>query len=163
MNEFFRLMLWLAALISGLIGYFLVLGALFSKRTAKTQAAVASMPNRALGIGMVNFVFFSVIAFLLFSIADSTDGFFKVILTIPAVLISAALVIALSFGLGAVANVVGERVLPEASSLKRSVWGTVFLGLACALPFVGWFLMLPYVGLTGLGAFIIGFFQRDTS
>jgi hypothetical protein len=163
MNEFYRLILWLAALISGLIGYFLVLGALFSKRTAKTQAAIAAMPNRALGIGAVNFVFFSVIAFILFSVSDSAGGVVRVILTIPALAIIAALVVALSFGLAGVVNVVGERVLPEASSLKGTIWGTVFLGLACALPFVGWFLMLPYVGLVGIGAFIIGFFQRGSN
>jgi sorbitol-specific phosphotransferase system component IIBC len=163
MNEFYRVVFWLAALISGLIGYFVVVGALFSKRLAKTQAAITSMPNRALGIGAVNFVFFSVIAFILFSVSGETDGFVQFILTLPALLITAVLVIALSFGLASVANLVGERILPEASPLKRSIWGTVFLGLACALPFVGWFLMFPYVGLVGIGGFIIGYFQRGSN
>lgn len=163
MNDFYRVILWLAALISGLIGYFVVLGALFSKQSSKTQAAIVSMPNRALGIGAVNFIFFSVIAIILFSISQGTDGLLQVILTILAVLITAALVIALSFGLAGVANVIGERALPEASPLKRGVWGTVFLSLACALPLVGWFLMFPYVGLVGIGAFIIGYFQRQSN
>jgi sorbitol-specific phosphotransferase system component IIBC len=163
MNDFHRVIFWLAVLTSGLIGYFVVLGALFSKRSSKTQAVITSMPNRALGIGAVNFVFFSVIAFILFSVSDGVEGFLKVILIIPAILITAVLVIALSFGLAAVANLVGERALPEASPLKRAVWGTVFLSLACALPFVGWFLMLPYVGLVGIGGFIIGYFQRQGS
>ncbi len=161
MNDFYRVILWLAALISGLIGYFVVLGALFSKQASKTQAVIVSMPNRALGIGAVNFIFFSVIAIILFSISQGTDGLLQVILTILAVLITTALVIALSFGLAGVANVIGERALPEASALKRAVWGTVFLGLACALPLVGWFLIFPYVGLVGIGAFIIGYFQRQ--
>lgn len=163
MSEFFRLILWLAALVAGLISYFVVLGALFSKRLAKTQAAAAAMQNRCLGIGAVNFIFFSVIAFILFSLADGVEGPFKAILTLPAIVVTAGLVIALSFGLAGVANVVGERALPEASVLKRSAWGTVFLSLACALPLVGWFLMLPYAGLVGIGAFIIGFFQRGTN
>ncbi|HEY2979883.1 MAG TPA: hypothetical protein VGJ22_01775 [Anaerolineales bacterium] len=163
MNDFYRVILWLAALIAGLISYFLVLAALFPKRTAQTQAAIAAMQGRALGIGAVNFLFFSVIAFILFQLADGASGPFKVILTIPAVLITAALVIALSFGLAGMVNLIGERAMPDATALKRSVWGTIFLGLACALPLVGWFLMLPYAGLVGIGAFIIGYFQRQST
>ena len=162
MNEIVRVMIWLAVLILGLIGYFQVLGALFPKRVAKTQAIVASAPGRSLGIGAVNFAFFSVIALVLFQLSDNAGGLVKSIMTIPALIIIGALAIALSFGLAGAVSVVGERVLPEASALKRSVWGTIFLGLACALPFVGWFLMLPYVGLVGIGAFIIGFFQRES-
>jgi hypothetical protein len=35
--------------------------------------------------------------------------------------------------------------------------------LPCALPLAGWFLILPYAGLMGIGAFILGFFQREGS
>jgi hypothetical protein len=46
------------------------------------------------------------------------------------------------------------------SAWKRNLWSAVILCIACALPFVGWFLLLPYVAFTGIGATILGFFQR---
>jgi sorbitol-specific phosphotransferase system component IIBC len=71
------------------------------------------------------------------------------------------LTVMLSFGLTAASSFIGERVLPDASSLKQNFWGTVVLCFACALPFVGWFLLLPYIGFVGIGAFILGIFQRE--
>ena len=99
---------------------------------------------------------------VLFSVAENTDGAIQVILTIPALLIAALLTIILSFGLAGMVNLVGERIMPEHSSLKKTVWGTVLLTFACALPFVGWFLLLPYVAFLGFGAVILGFFQRES-
>jgi len=58
-------------------------------------------------------------------------------------------------------GLIGERILPDLPAWKQLPWGTVCLALACALPFVGWFLLLPYVGFIGIGAVILGFFQRD--
>jgi hypothetical protein len=163
MNDIVRAFLWIVLLLAGLAGYFVVLEALFAKRVARTRALAASAPGRSFGIGAVNFVFFSVIAVILFSASDGASGVLRALLTFPALLIVAVLATALSFGLAAVAVLVGERALPEATALKRSIWGTVFLGLACALPLAGWFLLLPYAGLTGIGAFILGFFQRESS
>jgi hypothetical protein len=39
--------------------------------------------------------------------------------------------------------------------------GTLILSLACGLPFVGWFLLLPYILIIGVGAAILGFFQKS--
>jgi len=62
-----------------------------------------------------------------------------------------------------VGNLIGERIFPDLSISKQTIWGTACLSLACALPFVGWFLLLPYVGLTGIGAVILGFLQSRTT
>jgi hypothetical protein len=59
------------------------------------------------------------------------------------------------------AELVGERLAPAQTALRRTLWGTLALGLGSALPFAGWFLLLPYAALTGLGAFIVGFFWRE--
>ena len=135
---------------------------LFADRVTKAQRLINQMRGRAIGVGLVNFLFFGVIAMILLSVAENIEGAIKVILTIPALLIAALMTIILSFGLAGMVNVVGERILPEYSSLKKSIWGTVLLTFACALPFVGWFLLLPYVVFLGFGAVILGFFQRDS-
>lgn len=162
MTDILRLFFIIILLTIGLAAYFLVINALFAKRVAKAQRIINQMPGRAIGIGLVNFLFFSVIVMILLSVAENMEGAIKVILTIPALLIAALMTIILSFGLAGMVNLVGERILPEHSSLKKTVWGTMMLTFASALPFVGWFLLLPYVVFLGFGAVILGFFQRDS-
>ena len=161
MTDLLRLLLIILSLTVSLAAYFLVIGALFASRVTKTQRVINQLAGRSFLVGLVNFLFFGVIAIVLFSVADNTSAAIRVILTIPALLITALLTMILSFGLAGMVNVLGERILPEHSSLKKSAWGTVILAFACALPFVGWFLLFPYAGLIGFGAVILGFFQRE--
>jgi hypothetical protein len=150
-----------ALLTIGLAAYFLAAGALFPQRMEKVKSAIRAMPGRSFGIGLVNVVFFAVLALVLFSLADGAGAFVRGALTIPAILITAFLAVMLSFGLTGLADILGERLLPDLPPWKQTLWGGVILSLACALPFVGWFLLLPYTGFLGVGAFILGLFQRE--
>ncbi len=161
MSDIGQLLVIIILLLVGISAYFLVLNALFAARLTRTKTIAQSMPGRSFGIGLVNFVFFAVIAMVLLSVAESTGPFIKGLLTIPAVIILIVLSIVISFGLAGMSNLIGERIFPDLAVWKQSLWGTVCLALACALPFVGWFLLLPYVGLIGIGAVILGFFQRN--
>lgn len=161
MSDVLRIFLIIVLLTIGLVAYFLAAGALFPQRVARTKAGIQSMPGRSLGIGLVNFVFFTVLAIVLFSLAENTGAFIRGVLTIPAILITALLAIMLSFGLAGMATLLGERIFPDHAAWKQVLWGTVCLSFACALPFIGWFLLLPYSGFLGGGAFILGLFQRE--
>jgi hypothetical protein len=161
MSDIVRLILLIVLLTIGLVAYFLVVNALFPQRVTRTKSIIQSMPARSFGIGSVNFAFFTVIALVLLSVAENTGPYIKGILTIPALVILTFLAIGLSFGLTGAANLVGERLFPDFSLWKQTLWGTVCLSLACALPFIGWFLLLPYAGFVGIGAVILGFFQRN--
>jgi len=161
MADIVRLLLAVILLTIGLVAYFLVVNALFPQHIAKTKSMIQAMPARSFGIGVVNFVFFAVIALVLFSAAENAGPFIKGILTVAAVVILAALTIVLSMGLAGMANFLGERIFPDLSVSKQTLWGTACLCLACALPFVGWFLLFPYVGFAGIGAVISGYFQRN--
>ena len=160
MTDILRLLLILLLLTISLAAYFLVIGALFANRVTKTQRVINQMPGRAFGVGLINFLFFGVIAIVLFSVAENTSGLVKGILTIPALLITALLAILLSVGLTGMVNVFSERIFADMVAWKRNIWGSAILCFACALPFAGWFLLLPYIGLIGVGAMILGFFQR---
>ena len=163
MSDIARLLVIIVLLLVGLSAYFLVLNALFAPRLTKTRMVAQSMPARAFGIGLVNFFFFAVIAIVLLSVAENAGPFIKGVLSIPALVILAFLAIVLSFGLAGMSNLIGERIFPDFANWKQTLWGTVSLSLACMLPFVGWFLLLPYVGLIGFGAVILGFLQREKS
>jgi hypothetical protein len=163
MTDILRLFFIIILLTIALAAYFLVISALFTNRAAKTQRMIITMPWRSFGVGLVNFLFFGVIAIILFSIADKAGTFGKIILLTPALVITAALAIMLSFGLTGMVNLLGEHILPEVNTWKRTTLGTMILSFACALPVVGWFLLFPYVGFVGIGAFILGLFQREIS
>ena len=85
----------------------------------------------------------------------------RIILLIPTFALTAILTAILSLGIAGMLQILGERIFPDLSGLRRSVSSTVISAFACALPVVGWFLLLPYIALTGFGAVILGFFQRE--
>lgn len=161
MTDILRLTLFALLLTITLTAYFLVIGALFTNRVAKTQSILNVTPGRSFGLGMVNFFFFGLIAFVMLSLAENAGSFVKGMLTIPALLTLAFLSVLLSIGLTAAVHHLAERLFPDLVNWKRNLWSSVILCIACALPFVGWFLLLPYIAFTGIGATILGFFQKS--
>ncbi len=162
MTDILRIFFIVILLTLTLAAYFLVIGALFTNRVTKTQSIINLTSGRAFGLGLVNFFFFGLIAFVMLSLAENTGAFVKGVLTIPALVILAFLAVLLSLGLTGLVNVLGERLFSDMPLPKRNLWSAVILCFACALPFVGWFLLLPYVGFVGIGASILGFFQRNS-
>ena len=162
MTDIIRVTLLVTLLAVDFACYFLVVSAFFNKRVLKTLNVAKQLPARSLGIGFVNFLFFGTITVVLFAIADGAEnGAIKFIVTIPSLLLATILVILLSLGLSSMVSILGERIFPDLSAWKQSFWGTVILTFASAIPFLGWFLLFPFVALTGFGAVILGFFQRD--
>ena len=80
MSDILRIFFIIILLTVALAAYFLVIGALFANRVAKTQSAVNQAPGRSFGIGMVNFLFFGLIVVVLFSVAENANSFVKGIL-----------------------------------------------------------------------------------
>lgn len=163
MTDILRLFFIVLLLTISLSAYFLVIGALFPNRITKSQRVINQMPSRAFGVGFVNFLFFGVIALVLLTLTDGRVGeILRIILLIPTIAIFLLLGILFSFGLAGMANVIGERIFPDQTKLKQNILGVAILSIGCALPFAGWFLLLPFVGFVGIGAFILGLFQQET-
>lgn len=160
MNDFLIVTLTAISLGLILIPYFIVLSALFPVRTVKIMEVISRMPGRSFSIGLVNFLFFLAVAMLLFSLSEQADGLLKGILFVLALAITIILSVSLSFGLAGMATVIGERITPTQSPWRRTLWGALLLGLGCAVPLLGWFLLLPAAAWAGMGAFIIVYFQK---
>jgi hypothetical protein len=156
--QIIALILLIAGIGLSLVAFFTVLGFFFPGRIARTRTMAESMMRRSFLVGLVNFAFFIAIALALIALGDSLHSdipnVIGLILLIP-------LGVGLVFGLAGMVQFVGEKLKPQASELARTAWGTVGLGLACGLPFVGWFGLLPFVGCLGLGALIISLFNRE--
>ncbi len=162
MEDILRLTVMIVLLNIGLVAYFLTGRLLFPRRIARTRMVAEGTPGRSFGVGLVNFLFFGAIAMVLLSVADRVGNeFLKMVVTLPALFFLGVLGIGLSFGLCGMAELVGERLAPTQTAFRRTVWGTLVVSLGSSLPFVGWFILLPYVGLVGLGAFILGFFWKE--
>jgi hypothetical protein len=156
MNDLARLC---AALLFGsltLVAFFLVLSALFPERIARTRRLAGRAPGRSLALGLLNAIFLSTLAVALLAISEWTR---MRVLGVPALLVVGLATLTACFGLAGVAQLVGERLLPDRGPALRQAAGALAAGLACALPFVGWFLLLPYLLLLGLGAFVLSFFD----
>lgn len=137
-----------------LTSFFLVVGALFPNRVARTRTMADGSPGRAFGVGLINLIFFSALAALFFALAENTRLEF---LALPGLMLLALLVVGLTFGLTAMAQLVGDRLAPTQPTTLRSIGGALTLCLGCAVPVAGWFALLPYAVLVGLGAFVLGF------
>ncbi len=163
MSDILRLFFGLILLTATLTAYFLVVSAFFADRVARTQSVIHQMPGRSFGVGFVNFLFFGVILLVLLTLTDGNrvPDLLRVILFIPTFILFAFLAVFLSFGLAGMVHVLGDRLFPDQSALRKTVLSTIILSFACALPFVGWFLLLPYIAFSGFGAVILGLLQRE--
>ncbi|GMR09826.1 MAG: hypothetical protein BMS9Abin28_0646 [Anaerolineae bacterium] len=138
-----------------LVALFVAMGVLFPRQITDVKSTGSTMPGRSFLLGLINVLFLSVIVAAL-----SNGGEF---LQLLALLIFAVLVGGLAFGLAGMAPLIGERLLPESSGIRQAAWGAAIMVVASLTPFVGWFLLFPYLSFRGLGAFILSLLTRPPS
>jgi hypothetical protein len=161
MNELFQLVIILAGATLSAAAFFAALGVFFPKRIARARLAFEAAPGRSFMAGVVNFLFFGAIA-LVFASMNEGDGLPRLL----AILVLTPPAIGMCLGLAALAQVTGEKLAPQTGSL-RPAWGAAtgaaILALGSALPVIGWFLLLPFLLLLGLGVFVVSLFTRGTT
>jgi hypothetical protein len=140
------------------VSLFLVIDALFREVVEKTQRAVQDTPGRSFLIGLVNFLFFGLVGIGLDAFAQNIQ---VQVLRILPLIFFVVLVIGLVFGLVGMAALVAKRLFPEQIGWRRTASGASILTLACLTPYIGWFALLPYIGLRGLGGFVLACFTKN--
>jgi len=152
----FIMILILAPLVTlTLVALFVVMGVLFPRQISDVKSTSSEKPGRSFLLGLINVIFLSVIVAAL-----SGGGEFPQLLGL---LIFTVLVIGLAFGLAGIAPFIGERIFPDSSKVRQAGWGAAIMIVASLTPFIGWFLLFPYLSFHGLGAFILSFFTRTSS
>jgi hypothetical protein len=157
MNEGLILLIVLIAASPCLVALFTVLEVLFPRVVASTRRAAEEVAGRAFVVGLVNALFLGAVAVALFAVGEEQRNNLANVLGL---LVLALLGLGVTFGLAGMVQLIGTRLVPERSERWRTILGATALILACFTPLVGWLGLLPYVGLLGLGAFIIGHFRR---
>ena len=142
-------------LLASFSALFLALNGLFPRMVEAAQRGAERMPGSAFALGLVNVLFPILLAVAISALAEAVG---LALLQIPAILILAALVIVSLFGLSALSRLLGARLYPERNASEQITRGALILVLACLTPFVGWFLLLPYVVFRGVGGWVIGLF-----
>lgn len=161
MQEALALLVLAPLLTLTLVALFTVMGVLFPRQISGVRSTAAAMPGRSTLLGFVNVLFLLIIAAALSAIGEGGGGggLFQVLALILFVLLIAAL----AFGLAGMAPLIGERLLPEANATRQSTWGGAAMVVASLTPFVGWFLLFPYLSFRGLGAFVISLFTESSN
>ena len=156
-GEGLAVLLLLVMVVVCLIATIVALTALLPGITGRSQAALNRSPWRAFFIGLVNYIFLTGIALIIFEAGLD-------ILNLIGILILGFLAAVTALGLSGLAQLTGERLAEmrsgDMSPLKRVVWGAVVLELTGLLPFVGWFLLTPAILMAAFGAAVLGWRSR---
>jgi hypothetical protein len=140
-----------------LVALFTGLAFLFPVVVSRTKAAADRMPGRCFLVGLVNLFFFGSVLLGFTALSQGSGQIFL----FPALVILSILLIGVLIGLAGLASLLGERMFPERSAWVRTTAGGVTATLACLTPFIGWFGLFPFLACAGLGAVVLGWFQRN--
>lgn len=157
MGEIVGLLLITVGSFFSLVALLVLLIFLIPRRVARTRQVIQTAPGRSFVIGLVNALFFLVIA-VVFLQGGQGGGLLALIIVLALLALAAV-------GLAGVALLLRERIYPEPAKrelgMSASVKTAVLLVLAGLLPFLGWFVLAPLLLLLALGASIIVLVRRD--
>jgi hypothetical protein len=131
--------------------YWLMAAGLFPEFVARSSARLERSPLKMLGLGAVTLVPLIVLGFALS--AKAGNG----VLKITALSLVMLPLLAALFGSAGWAQRVGaglKSTRDESEPWRRVLRGGIVVGIAFVLPFIGTFVMIPFVFLSGFGAFL---------
>jgi hypothetical protein len=153
MQTLFVILISIVSLIA-LIASLILIRGLFPARVDRVRQTLENHWKRSFWIGLLNTILISIFVFGLASLAEGAPIFF-----VPAFGIYGTFLIGLLYGLEAFNLLVGERLFPDQNPVKRDAKAGAVWMLSSLLPFVGWFLLFPYIISLSVGAVVITLFQ----
>lgn len=155
MGEFIGFLLATITIAATTVALLVLLPFLIPRHVAQAGHTMQTMPGRSFIIGLVNALFFLVIAAVL---AQGGDGG-----GLLALLLVLALLALAAVGLAGLVMVLHQRIYPRAENaagMQLLVKTAVLLVAAALLPILGWFVLAPILLLVGLGAVIMTLVRR---
>jgi hypothetical protein len=137
-----------------IIALFSALTLLLPAPIEKTRLNLENALGRSLLLGLVNFIFFSVLVTAFFWLSQEIGQFLGGIFIFLSGAIILGLVIFTLFGLTAFANLLGERMGGRKTPFTSNLHGGTLLLMAGLAPYVDWFIFTPLILWAGLGAAI---------
>jgi len=142
---------------AGMAALAVLCNAMFPDFVRRARDQAARHTRRAFLIGLVNLVFFGLIALALLG-AHATPT------KVGGVIVATIGLTFVVLGAAVIARWFGERLRPDDTSVTRQVIaGIVTVELAEMHPLVGWIVVPLFCGPIGLGSVILAMFQRQKS
>lgn len=129
-----------------------LLPALLPGRVARAQQVAQNSPGRSFVIGLVNFLFFGVVA-AIFAQGGEVGGLLAAIIFLVLLAITAV-------GLAGLNQIVQGRLYPKIDGVRAGLKTAVLLIAGGLVPLLGWFVIAPILMLISLGAGIIALVRR---
>jgi hypothetical protein len=142
----------IVGIVTALAGLVLWTALIFPRPAAGARTVLEGHPGRCFAMGTLAAL---LIGPPVVALMHSPNGLAKLAGWVVAFPLLGVLVV----GLAGIAQLLGERLQslsPAMTPLGALVRGVVTLELACLLPVFGWFLFAPLVGLTLMGAGVLG-------
>ena len=132
-----------------------LLPALLPGRVARAQQIAQISPGRAFVIGLVNFLFFGLVA-TIFAQGGEFGGLLGGIILLTLLVLTAV-------GLAAINQIVQGRLYPKGAGVKVGLKTAVLLIAGGLVPLLGWLVVTPILLLISLGAAIIALVRRKSN
>lgn len=119
----------------------------------RLRNTLENLPGRAFAVGLVNFIFFTLIAAIASQIGDSIGDFVGGLFNLSALCILWVLLLLMSVGMaGFLSRLIHGKTPPTVNQTWRMGF---LLVLAMLTPVIGWFIIGPIIFVTGMGAVIL--------
>ena len=135
-----------------LVAFFAVVNILFGSLVIRIEEKSDESPGRSFFLGLLNTAFIAVLSLSLWSIAENSG---ISILAVPSLFLLALFAVGVILGGTALVRTIGKRLYPDREERTQMLWGGLITVLACVVPYIGWFLLLPYLLLRGFGALLM--------
>ena len=135
-----------------LVAFFTVVNVIFGNLVTKIEEKSGESPGKSFFLGLLNTAFIAVLSLALWSIAENSG---ISILAVPSLFLLALFAVGVILGGTALVRTIGKRLSPDREERTQMLWGGLITVLACVVPYIGWFLLLPYLLLRGFGAFLM--------
>ncbi len=154
MDNIFNLLLLVLFGVVSLLAFFAALMLMLPAPIEKIRKTLEANGGRAMLLGLVNFIFFGVLALLCVWLAEKVGGVVAGIFILVGGLVVLGLAALALLGLVALAQLLGTRMGSETTPFLTILRGGGLLLLAGLAPYIGWFLFTPLALWAGLGAAI---------
>ena len=144
------------ALVS-LVALFLVVRVFFSGMIERCATAVEEFYTRAFWLGFINTLAVAIVIAVFAALAENMAQFFY----LPAILLLVFYIPSALFGLIALSDKIGGQLFPESNQLQQQIYGSVVMILASLFPFLGWYVLFPFLLVLGFGAFLLAVFSKQ--
>lgn len=129
--------------------------------TEQAQQVLAAAPGRAFAVGLVNVIFFSIIAAVSSQIGQALPGLLGGLFGLGAITILWLLLVLAMLGTAGLVLLVQQRVSGPAGKPGPAHYlpSSLLLVAAALAPIAGWFVLAPLALVTGVGAAILATIQ----